>query len=90
MFSLTFIITCHLVVLLIWWVRATGTSVIELITFAAFSWGSVVSFMFIGLILSCLTWQHCKQFLMDNVTLKRVFWHALSVATQDYTDMHCL
>ena len=48
----------------------SGTSVVELITFAALSWGSVVSFVFIGFILSCLTWARCKQFLMDSVTLK--------------------
>ena len=48
----------------------SGTSVAELVTFAALSWGSVVSFVFIGFLLSCLTWKRCKQFLMDNVTLK--------------------
>ena len=48
----------------------SGTSVVELITFAALSWGIVVSFVFIGCLLSCLTWQRCKQFLIDNVTLK--------------------
>ena len=46
----------------------SGTSAVtELITFAALSWGSVVSFAFIGFLLSILT---CKQFLLNNVTLK--------------------
>ena len=48
----------------------SGTSVVELITFAALSWGCVVSFVFVGFLLSFLTWARCKQFLMDNVTLK--------------------
>ena len=48
----------------------SGTSVVELITFAAFSWGSVASFVCVGCLLSFLTFQRCKQFLMNNVTLK--------------------
>ena len=38
----------------------SGTGVVELITFAALSWGSVASLVFVGFLLPFLISQRCK------------------------------